>query len=64
MSTTTQECTMPNDRKRNDDLDDITGRRQIISPRDSQSGLPSGVLPAEASRAERSRQALLRRHRV
>ena len=40
---------MPNDRKRNDDLDDITGRRQIISPRDSQSGLPSGVLPAEAA---------------
>jgi hypothetical protein len=41
---------MPNDRKRSDDLDDITGRRdQIISPRDPQSGLPTGVRATEAT---------------
>jgi hypothetical protein len=39
---------MPNDHHRNNDLDDITGRRgQIISPRDAQTGLPAGVRASE-----------------
>lgn len=42
---------MPTNRNhRNDDLDDITGRRQIISPRDPQSGLPTGVRATEATK--------------